>query len=39
MLCHHRSFCSPVAMQCSVGSARQGRMLYGGEILRERNDG
>lgn len=39
MLCHHRSFCSPVSIQCGVGSVRQGRMLYGVEILRERNDG
>lgn len=39
MLCQHRSFCSLVSMQCSVGSVRQGRMLNGAEILKERNDG
>lgn len=39
MLCHHRSFCSPVSIQCWVGSDRLGRMLHGVEILSERNDG
>lgn len=39
MLCHHRSFCSPLSIKCSVESVRQGRMFNGVEILRERNDG
>lgn len=33
---HHGSFCSPISMQCSAGSVRLGRMLYGVEILREK---
>lgn len=39
VLCHHRSFCSSISIECSAGSVRLGRMLYGVEILRERNDG
>lgn len=36
VLSHHGSFCSPISTECSGGSVRLGRMLYGVEILRER---
>lgn len=39
VFCHHRSFCSPISIECSIWSVGLGRMLYGVEILRERNDG
>lgn len=39
LLCHHRSFCSPISIQRSTGCVRLGRMFYGVEFLRERNDG
>lgn len=38
-LCHHGSLCSLISIECGTGSVRLGRMLYGAEILRERNDG
>lgn len=39
LLGHKRSFCSAVSIQRRAKPVRLGRMLYGVEILRERNDG
>lgn len=36
LLCHCGSFCPPISIKCSTGSFRLGRMLYGVEILKER---